>query len=114
MTDRIGLKANEDEYILMGMAAYGDPNRFHRDIKRLLKENLHRGCRWWNPDLKEEDYFDVAAATQKIYEWEFRKLLFTAARLTDETNLVFMGGCALNCLANRLIPEYFSNHPFFS
>jgi len=110
MTDRIGLKANEDEYILMGMSAYGDPNRFHRDIKRLLKENLHRGCRWWNPDLKEKDYFDVAAATQKIYEWEFRKLLFTTARLTDETNLVFMGGCALNCLANRFIPEYFSNH----
>ena len=110
MTDRIGLKANEDEYILMGMAAYGDPNRFYDDIKGLLKENLHRGCKWWNPDLKEEDYFDVAAATQKIYEWEFRKLLFTTAKLTGETNLVFMGGCALNCLANRIIPEHFDNH----
>ena len=110
MTDRIGLKANEDEYILMGMSAYGDPDRFYDDIKPLLKQNLHRGCKWWNPDLKEEDYFDVAAATQKVYEEQFGKLLFTTARLTDETNLVFMGGCALNCLANRIIPQYFANH----
>ena len=41
MTDRIGLKANEDEYILMGMSAYGDPDRFYDDIKPLLKQNLH-------------------------------------------------------------------------
>ena len=35
----------------------------------------------------------MSLSAQKIYEWEFRKLLFTTARLTDETNLVFMGGC---------------------
>ena len=113
MTHRIGLKPNEDEYILMGMAAYGDPNRFYDDIKEQLclnGENLHKGCMWWNPDLTEDDYFDVAAATQKIYEEYFVSLLQRTKEMTGESNLVFMGGCALNCLANRLIPEHFDNH----
>ena len=71
MTDRVGLKPNEDEYILMGMSAYGDSDRFYKDMRETLlwhKENFHKGCRWWKPELTEEDYFDVAAATQRIYE----------------------------------------------
>ena len=32
MTQRIGLNPNEDEYILMGMAAYGDPDRLFIDV----------------------------------------------------------------------------------
>ena len=113
MTDRIGLKANEDEYILMGMAAYGDPDRFYSDIKRDLlwfRTNLHRGCKWWKPELTEEDYFDVAAATQKIYEGYLEALLLRTQELTKKSNLVFMGGCALNCLANRLLPKYFNDY----
>ena len=113
MTDRIGLKANEDEYILMGMAAYGDPDRFYSDIKRDLlwfTTNLHRGCKWWKPELTEEDYFDVAAATQKIYEGYLEALLLRTQELTKKSNLVFMGGCALNCLANRLLPKYFNDY----
>ena len=30
--------------------------------------------------------------------------------LTKKSNLVFMGGCALNCLANRLLPKYFNDY----
>ena len=111
-TDRIGLKANEDEYILMGMAAYGDPSRFHREVLDLWHSgvNLHRGISWWMPELTEDDYFDVAAAVQTVYEYQFRMLLQKAHTITNTNNLVFMGGCALNCLANRLIPDYFKNH----
>ena len=36
MTDRVGLKPNEDEYILMGMAAYGDSDRFYKDMRETL------------------------------------------------------------------------------
>jgi carbamoyltransferase len=112
MTARVGLKPNEDEYILMGMAAYGNPDRFYNDMKELCIDgtNFHRGCRWWKPELTEEDYFDVAAATQKLYEKYFAGLLRLTRDMTGKRNLVFMGGCALNCLANRIIPEYFDNH----
>ena len=66
--------------------------------------------RWWKPELTEEDYFDVAAATQRIYENVFEVLLQKTQELTKSGNLVFMGGCALNCLANRLIPKYFNEY----
>ena len=111
-TDRIGLKPNEDEYILMGMSAYGDKRRFKNDISELIqnKTEFHRGVRWWRPELSEDDYFDVAASVQHIYESELMSLLHLTETLTQKRNLVFMGGCALNCLANRLIPSFFDDY----
>lgn len=120
MTDRIGLKANEDEYIMMGMAAYGNPNRFYWEIANeffehfgsqdsprfKLRHNLHRGCRWWRPDLTtEQDYFDIAAATQALYEVMLGLISAWARRYSKSRNLVLMGGCALNCSANSTIFE---------
>jgi len=124
MTQRIGLKPNEDEYILMGMAAYGDPERLFMDIFNdfidktgmgyspsiKIKHNLHRGCKWWRPDLTtEQDMFDIAAATQKVYEYILVNTVLWASRKLPSRNLVFMGGCALNCLANRLLSNYYDN-----
>jgi len=82
MTQRIGLKPNEDEYILMGWAAYGNPykhgqrimNDFvdplrYNDPKVSFKRNLHRGCKDWAPELtSEQDFADIAAGTQLVYE----------------------------------------------
>ena len=110
MTHRIGLKPNEDEYILMGMSAYGDPDRFYNDIEPLLKQNVHRGVRGLLPACNsEQDHFDMAAATQKIYEEEFRKLLVKSKKWDTTNNLVIMGGCALNCVANTIALEYYDN-----
>ena len=121
MTQRIGLKPNEDEYILMGMAAYGDPNRLYDAIMNefiesivqgevRFKHNLHRGCRWWRPDLTtEQDMFDIAAATQKIYEMILDNVLNYVSSFMPSRNLVLMGGCALNCSANGLAYNYFDN-----
>ncbi|SVB99386.1 uncharacterized protein METZ01_LOCUS252240, partial [marine metagenome] len=123
MTQRLGLKANEDEYILMGMAAYGNADRKYKgtSLKHQLmnelgitthshklhtfKQNLHRGCNWIFPDLtSEQDLFDLAAATQKIYEIMFDRVIKLAHRTVSFTeNLVLMGGCALNCVANSMI-----------
>ena len=62
MTQRIGLKPNEEEYILMGMAAYGDSKKLYNNVLHdfisfpndgnllCIKQNLHRGCREWRPD----------------------------------------------------------------
>jgi len=122
MTDRIGLKANEDEYILMGMAAYGNPYRLYRDIandffKKLpdsespstvFKQNLHRGCKNWRPDLTtEQDFFDIAAATQQMYEDILDKILEYASKNYSNDNLVLSGGTAMNCVANGQAYKYF-------
>jgi carbamoyltransferase len=124
MTQRVGLKPNEDEYILMGMAAYGNPNRLFMEVlnefidkegigfspKIKIKHNLHRGCMWWRTDLTtEQDMFDIAAATQKVYEYILINTLLWASKNTSSKNLVLMGGCALNCSANSLAYRYFNN-----
>ena len=120
MTQRIGLKPNEDEYILMGMAAYGDPNRLWNDMYEMFqyvdgpdiryKDNLHRGCKHWKPELTtEQDMFDIAAVTQKTYEFTLEQILEWAKKNTKSSNLVLMGGCALNCSANHLAYKYFDD-----
>ena len=124
MTQRIGLKPQEDEYILMGMAAYGDPDKFyhimvkdfiakwpdHNNPSVHFKDNLHRGCLWWKPELNSlQDIMDIAAATQKIYEDIFEYILQYASVKTNNPNLVLMGGCALNCSANSTAYKYFKN-----
>jgi carbamoyltransferase len=118
MTQRIGLKPNEDEYITMGMAAYGinkDPfhsmsTDFIKDpYKFTFKKNLHRGCQDWRPDLTIADSFEIAASTQSMYEILFCNALEKAKQLTGSTNLVLMGGCALNCSANKYTGKYFDN-----
>jgi carbamoyltransferase len=118
MTQRVGLKPQEDEYILMGMAAYGDPNRLFYDIldnfisvpnpnrspKIKLKHNLHRGCKWWRPDLQsEQDMCDIAAATQYLYQYLLKIVSNWASWKGNSKNLVLTGGSALNCVANTKI-----------
>lgn len=128
MTQRCHLKPLEDEYILMGMAAYGDPTRLAPDILHdffrfddyytewdnfgvLLasKKNLHRGCMDWRPDLIVNDTFDIAAGTQAAYEFILQRVLTYAQSLCNSKNLVLTGGCALNCSANRLLGEFYDN-----
>ena len=133
MTQRLGLKPQEDEYILMGMAAYGDLHR-RVDGKSLVKhiydnlkitlnrhkedahiivnigKNLHRGCKWFLPELTtEQDMFDLAAATQFVYEQMLTEIIKEAKREVDSKNLVIMGGCALNCSANSNITHNYDN-----
>jgi carbamoyltransferase len=113
MTHRINLKSHEEEYILMGLAAFGDPMKYKKiilndffkdDLK--LKVNLHRGCRGWNKVLKEKEYKHIAAATQSIYEDYLRMIMLEIKKINFSDNLVFTGGCALNCTANRIAYEY--------
>jgi carbamoyltransferase len=117
MTQRIGLKPNEDEYITMGMSAYGNRDLFHSMLTDFVgsfkdftfKKNFHRGCQDWRPDLTISNSFEIAASTQYVYEHYFIEALRKAQKLTKSKNLVFMGGCALNCLANRHTGEFFES-----
>jgi carbamoyltransferase len=122
-TQRLGLKPQEDEYILMGMAAYGNPDRFYKDIVNdfiarwpdmddptiKFKHNLHKGCLWWKPELNsEQDRYDIAAAVQRIYEHIFEYIIQYTTKY-DIPNLVLSGGCALNCSANSIAKKYYKN-----
>ncbi len=117
MTQRVGLKPNEDEYILLGMAAYGDTSfkdkieiDFIKNYNTFsFKKNLHRGCLDWEQETPVSKYFDIACATQKIYESLFRNAIKLAKKLVKVDNLVLTGGCALNCSANSIAHEYFDN-----
>ena len=93
ITQRIGLKPNEDEYITMGMAAFGEPLY---DLEPLLLMNNHRGVGNVWKDARPED---LAASVQSLYE---RKLL-ELVDMCPKKNIILMGGCALNCVANSKI-----------
>jgi carbamoyltransferase len=115
ITERVGLKPMDEEYITMGMAAYGSSlgNAFvskyavdDYDAVR-LKENFHIGI--------PEDTFagltneDVATAAQSVAERLIKSVMQRARDLTGSKNLVYAGGVALNCLANRHLGKYFDN-----
>lgn len=121
ITQWCGLKPNEEEYILMGMAAFGRPSLVDEMRETFfkswnppnfkLRHNLHRGCRWWQPRDSGATKFDVAASAQALIE---EYLTLTCADLAiryPSRNLVFMGGVALNCVANSVIAQqgYFDN-----
>lgn len=112
MTHRLGLKPNEEEYIMMGMAALGDPKKFKQDILNdfikvtplpefALKENVHRGIRWWKPELTTtQDFYDLAAAMQEITEDYLMNVCRWISANLPSRNLIMAGGVALNCRAN--------------
>lgn len=114
MTDWLGLKPNEEEYILMGMAALGKPNvegyikkEFFSNFDApnfKLRHDLHRGCKWWDGPAGASK-FDVAASVQSIIEEYLTKTVKWIYNNLPSDNLIFMGGCALNCVANSKIAK---------
>lgn len=113
ITQWCGLKPNEEEYILMGMAAYGEP-RYVNELQETffsewnlpnfkLRHNLHRGCRWWTPKDPAATQYDIAASAQALVEDYLVAVTSYARLLIGSSNLVFQGGVALNCVANTLI-----------
>lgn len=114
-TQLVGLKPNEEEYIFMGMAAYGDWRKYYKDVESYFpsrKEqayNFHKGIIDWPHHIDEQAKFDIAAAVQHIYTVRLAEFMQYAKQLTGKKNLVFMGGCALNCSANTRLWEIFDD-----
>jgi len=115
ITQRVGLKPLDEEYILMGMAAYGKSKpvdkmsteliESYRDIT--FKDNLHTGVP--NTFLENVDEMDIAHSAQLIAEQLIMNVISKAKSLGGSKNLVYGGGVALNCSANRLIGDYYDN-----
>lgn len=113
-TQRVGFKPNEEEYIMMGLSAFGKSvlvDQLRNDFITLrengdyfLKKYLHIE----NSEIfKDQDPSDISFAVQKVFEETFANILKSISNVSN--NLVYVGGCALNCLANRLISNYFDN-----
>ena len=113
VTSRIGLHPLDEEYITMGMAAWGRNTWYHdmrehviaddRDIR--LKQNFHTGMS--SDFLVGSSNENIAAAAQLVAEDLIRQVMIRARNTGFSTNLVYMGGVALNCTANRMLGEYF-------
>ena len=115
VTGRVGLRPLDEEYILMGMAAYGKKSARPRMQSDLVsnewdirfRENLHTGLPL--DYLNEYSDFDIAASAQDLAEDLILNVMLRAKKLDWSRNLVYMGGVALNCSANRRIGGYFDN-----
>ncbi len=115
MTQRVGLKPMDEEYILMGMAAYGKPVHIHQLDNELFesrhkiafKNNLHIGV--GEDFLAGADDMDIASSTQYLTENLIETVMSKARELGKSRNLVYGGGVALNCLANRLLGKHFKD-----
>lgn len=114
-TKLIGLEPNKEEYIMMGMAGYGNPERFYKKVNSYFpsisnqKYNFHKGIYDWGEDITDQNKFDIAASVQRIYEQRMMEYMYFAYKITKCKNLVFMGGCALNCSANTLLWNIFDD-----
>ena len=115
ITQRVGLHPLDEEYITMGMAAYGRDS-YHPVMEAVLVrdpdeiefgQNLHAGVTDdFMGSLSNED---IAASAQTLLERLIGNVMRRARDFGWSTNLVYQGGVALNCLANRKLGEYFDN-----
>ena len=120
-TKRAGLRPLDEEYILMGMAAYGKPNYEEHILNKYVqhlnpptfKENLHTGVEEFMPNVDFKDSnqqgYDLAASAQNIVEHFIYNIMSKAKQVGKSNNLVYMGGVALNCSANRNLGNFYSN-----
>ena len=115
ITKRVGLHPLDEEYITMGMSAYGRDSYHHvmeavllRDADEIeFGQNLHTGLDdEFMGSLSNED---IAASAQTLLERLIGNVMQRARDFGWSTNLVYQGGVALNCLANRRLGEYFDN-----
>jgi carbamoyltransferase len=115
VTKAVGLKPMQEEYITMGMAAYGSGlgTAWLRDqcveslIDLRMRRNLHIG--FDDGELSAYKPEDLAAAAQHLTEQMIRNVMIRARSLVASDNLVYMGGVALNCVANSRLGDIYDN-----
>lgn len=102
MTQRLGLVANKDEYLVAQMAKQGNAERYKKDVDELFdinypsvkfNVNMHRGLDAWLPDA---DANDLAAAVQSKFEEIIMGISLWLKNVHHYEQVCFMGGCALN------------------
>lgn len=130
----LGFRVNEDEYKVMGLAAYGTP-KYKNEIYKLIdvKEDgsfkldlsyfkFREEFRMWSNKFEKvfgkrrkhtekvtSRHQDIAASIQVVTEEIYFRMLNHLHSITNVQNLCLGGGVALNALANGKIYE---NTPF--
>jgi carbamoyltransferase len=111
-TKLIGYKPIFEEHLLQKNSELGDHRRYYDRVRSYfnglvtLDYNFHRGVRNWNESIDcDQDRYDIAAAVQRVFEEQIGLIMSAARACTGTNNLVYMGGCAMNNLANQRIVE---------
>lgn len=132
MTAYLGFTPDQDEYIVMGLAAYGEP-RFAGILRQQVLGLRPDGQFWLNtrlldfhlaragifaPELErllgvhrqpgddiQQRHRDVAASAQLVLEETLLHLGRHVRQLTGADNLCLAGGVAYNCVANSRLKE---------
>lgn len=113
VTKAVGLKPMDEEYITMGMAAYGSDLGAAYLMDQVVTDpegikfykNLHIG--FDEDETKNISNENLAAAAQGVVETLIMNVMRRARAITGCENLVYMGGVALNCVANRRLGQIF-------
>lgn len=135
LTDYLGFLRASDEYKVMGLAAYGEPE-YYDDFAKIVRAGGdgwyridHSWTAWHYAAGSRTGYFsekflkrfgtarkkgepvtkhheNIAASAQKVLEDRVLELCGWLRERTGEENLCFAGGVALNCAMNgRLLRE---------
>ncbi len=113
ITKAVGLRPMDEEYITMGMAAYGSKigagwmrDQFLDDLYDVrFRKNLHIG--FDDNELSFTNTEDIAASAQDLTESLIMAVMRRAREITACRDLVYMGGVALNCVANARLGQIF-------
>ena len=111
-TKLIGYQPILEEYKLQQASMLGDSNRYYNKIRSYfggvleVTYNFHRGIENWNePISSDQDRWDIAAAVQRVFEEQISLIMTMARSAVGTDTLIYMGGCAMNSLANKKIVE---------
>jgi len=99
LTKWAGLRPLDEEYIFMGMAAYGKPVNMNVVERQLHKYN-HKGAR-----LGKYDKCDIAKSAERILQLELNTIFARAAQYSK--HICYGGGVALNCVVNTGLREMY-------
>tara|TARA_Y100000591_G_C21786801_1_gene674265 strand:- start:26 stop:1426 length:1401 start_codon:yes stop_codon:yes gene_type:complete len=130
-TEICGFKPQNDEWKLMGAAAYGNKNVYYNKIKNLVNlipnDGFELNLKFFNhymfhrphyynkkllsylnikkntSEILNTKYFNLAAASQLVFEDIYFHLINSLFKRNKNNNLVISGGSALNSLANGKI-----------
>jgi carbamoyltransferase len=136
-TAYLGFKPNEGEYKVMGLAPYGDKQRYHTIFDKVTTiggeiDIVKMDMSYFTWETSDNDMFndklidligfpprfkdepieqhhkDLAASLQRWYESALYFLINRITNIWDSENLVLGGGCAYNGTANGKIKTYTS------
>ncbi len=105
LTAYVGLRPLDEEYIFMGMAAFGkiEP-KLCKQLDELLRYgSLHKGLP--KDYFKDADNNDIAASAQYVLERKLHQVFAIASE--HSSNIVYGGGVALNCVANTKLQKLY-------